>query len=488
MVGYVSYNTTTWHLRLLRVETTGDSYEIPLGDWQSYEANNNFQSVYVSNVSLITNADQGVLASYEVDTYPNTGSMTSAFYLATTSGPSIASNSQVAMVPEQATPVQPMLQRQDGSFVGVVSSSVGNFMVAFTPSGGTLFTVPNDTPQIATSDNGVIGASGTTYDQNGNITGQTVTLTPNPSQSSGGQWPGWMANLTGSSYSAASGVAMALASAPITYATNFASLPGGNSSTQGTAIQQVQTNQAQGYSKQLPDLGLPIFCTPNGTLGGIDSIPLPLTPTCGNINAIELLTSKSPAYIFQNYLQTFAPVADVHTAKQHNSVMYFDNPADPQAAIHVTSPGQVLQITLEGFSSHLHKPFFVMTERVDTTNNVISVVTLQGHPLAGWRYWRVYSIGTNDVVVETGGYDQPGPGLKNFAGYYIAKGDISSGWQQFIQYIQAQLNAPQGSSLNGSLGGIKLSPYSSLLQGYWDYSGAFTNYILNNVCQSTSCN
>jgi hypothetical protein len=43
-----------------------------------------------------------------------------------------------------------------------------------------------------------------------------------------------------------------------------------------------------------------------------------------------------------------------------------------------------------------------MSERVDTTNNVISVVTLQGHPLAGWRYWRVYSIGTNDLVVETG--------------------------------------------------------------------------------------
>ena len=39
--------------------------------------------------------------------------------------------------------------------------------------------------------------------------------------------------------------------------------------------------------------------------------------------------------------------------------------------------------------------------------------------------------------------------------------------------------------------GISLAPYSNystLLQGYWDYSGSFTNYILNNVCQSTSCN
>jgi hypothetical protein len=119
---------------------------------------------------------------------------------------------------------------------------------------------------------------------------------------------------------------------------------------------------------------------------------------------------------------------------------------------------------------------------------VIAAVTLQGHPLAGWRYWRVYSIGTNDVVVETGAYDQPGPGLKNFAGYYIAQRDLSRGWQQYLAYIQKELNAPQGTHLSNSLGGIPLAPYSSLLQGYWDYGGSFTTYILNNVCQSTSCN
>jgi len=49
-------------------------------------------------------------------------------------------------------------------------------MVGFTASGGLLFNIPNDTPQIATADNGVIGASGTTYDQNGNVDGQLGTL------------------------------------------------------------------------------------------------------------------------------------------------------------------------------------------------------------------------------------------------------------------------------------------------------------------------
>jgi len=27
----------------------------------------------------------------------------------------------------------------------------------------------------------------------------------------------------------------------------------------------------------------------------------------------------------------------------------------------------------------------------------------------------------------------------------------------------------------------------SLLEGYWDYDGDFTGYILENVCQSSSC-
>ena len=36
---------------------------------------------------------------------------------------------------------------------------------------------------------------------------------------------------------------------------------------------------------------------------------------------------------------------------------------------------------------------------------------------------------------------------------------------------------------------MDLSTYNGpLLNAYWDYSGNFTNYILNNVCQSTSCN
>jgi hypothetical protein len=127
------------------------------------------------------------------------------------------------------------------------------------------------------------------------------------------------------------------------------------------------------------------------------------------------------------------------------------------SAVDVTGPGQTLTISLKGYPGLLQNPFQIMTERFEPVAHTISVATLAGHPLAGWRYWRVYSIGTNDVVIETGAYDQPGPGPMNYIGYYVA------------QYRK-------GGRSNGPL-----------LKGHWDHSGDFTQYILNNVCQSTSC-
>jgi hypothetical protein len=278
-----------------------------------------------------------------------------------------------------------------------------------------------------------------------------------------------------------------VASATTTYATTFAASPGGNQSGSPTAIQQVQTNQSQAFQKQLPNLNFPVACYDPEDLG--------LTPTCGNINAIELLTNRSPDYIFQNYMQTFAPVAVDPTDpnRVRNSLMFFTDAVNPSAPINVTQPGQILKINLRGWlNSTAQDPFFVLTERVDTSNHIISAVTLKGHPLAGWRYWRVYSIGTNDVVIETGAYDEPGPGAKNFVGHYIAQGDVLKGWKEYMQYIQSQVQAPLGNSLKNTLGGNKIQAFPwetiDLTKGYWDYSGQFTNYILNNVCQSTSCN
>jgi hypothetical protein len=396
---------------------------------------------------------------------------TSTFGLATTTGGSLASSTTVNM-PGQASPFKPVVQAQDGTFIGTVGigPSPGTVtqtnMIAFGGSGNVNWSVPNDSPQIATADGGVIGASGITYDSQGRSTGQTVDAGGN----------GWMGNLL---FASSSGVLSQTDKTP-SYATTFAALPLGNQSQQGTAIQQVITKQPPSGQKQLPNLNLGEVCWSAINIGSL------VTPTCGNINAIELLTNQSPDSIFTTYMQKFLPVTGTN-----NSVMTFTGPGGAQN-INVTGPGQTLTIALNGWKSSLQKPFQVLTERFDPTNHVISAVTLQGHPLAGWRYWRVYSIGTNDVVVETGAYDQPGPGILNYAGYYVAKGDLQRGWQQYLQFIQSRLHAAQGSKLGNTLGGITLRTYSganpTLAEGYWDYAGDFTNYILNNVCQSTECN
>ena len=183
---------------------------------------------------------------------------------------------------------------------------------------------------------------------------------------------------------------------PLGYAASFAALPGGNHSGTPTAIQQVLTNQPQGLSKQLPSQSGRHW---------------------GNINSIELLTTQSADYVFQNYIQTFAAVTH-----GQNSQMNFTGSL-VSGDVNVLARGAVLTITLSSPASYGQGPFAVETERVDAPAHTISAVTLQGHPLAGWRYWRLYAIGTYDLVIETGAYDSPGPGPKNYIGYYLASGE-----------------------------------------------------------------
>jgi hypothetical protein len=156
--------------------------------------------------NVITNADQGTLLSWEADTPPYCSSSTngtcneqvpavSAFAIAATSGGS-ASGPFSVYISGQATPLYLTLQLQDGSYAGWVGvgpspgSVTQNNMVVLTGSGVTRWSEPNDYPQIATEDGGVIGSSGTTYDNQGRATGQGA-LPGTPS------WQGFMYSVAG---------------------------------------------------------------------------------------------------------------------------------------------------------------------------------------------------------------------------------------------------------------------------------------------------
>ncbi len=193
------------HLRVLRATSSGSYTKIPVGDWTEdrWTANHGFvefekgvipatpPSSYVA--PLITNADQGVLLSWSSSSSAYCGyhsildNSTSGCVAASnqnmltpitngSASPSIAQN-----LPGQNSPAQPVLQAQDGSFIGVVSVGSTSLMVDFDSSFNVKWSVPgNYGPMIATADGGVIAKTSdtgaATFDSNGNATGQMAGL------------------------------------------------------------------------------------------------------------------------------------------------------------------------------------------------------------------------------------------------------------------------------------------------------------------------
>jgi uncharacterized protein YjdB len=232
---------TLLHLMILKVGSDGVSNKIDVKDWESkqvsqwsegytldpdstccYESSSSTSGAipHLEVSSLITNADQGALFAWEADTGQYCAASAggacnlqvpaaTTFGIATTTG-GVASVSTTNVSGETA-PINPVLQAQDGTFVGTVDTTAGGNMIAFDGRGNLIWSVPNDYPQIATADGGVIGASGITYDSQGNATGQ---LPPLPTYS----WKG--AYQYGSVDATAS---------PLTVlATSFAAVPNGN--------------------------------------------------------------------------------------------------------------------------------------------------------------------------------------------------------------------------------------------------------------------
>jgi hypothetical protein len=151
------YAYNDYHLRMLRISTDGSYSVLTINDWSG-----EFTEVCSLVTGLITNRDTGTLLTWIPwdDASPS---------MAVTTGTSVSLATQPA-------PGVPVLQAQDGSFVGVADPGNGKYMVAFDQSGGVRWTVAGDEPKIATADGGVIGQSGTIYNSGGGATGQAGAL------------------------------------------------------------------------------------------------------------------------------------------------------------------------------------------------------------------------------------------------------------------------------------------------------------------------
>ena len=86
------------------------------------------------------------------------------------------------------------------------------------------------------------------------------------------------------------------------------------------ALDQEYSNVCQPHPREtLLARSIPKYCPPYLAADGT----LLIAPTCGILNAIELLTDKSPAYIFQKYIHTYLPVSKTGTTN-NNTVMVID--------------------------------------------------------------------------------------------------------------------------------------------------------------------
>jgi hypothetical protein len=241
---------TAAHLVLMRVGTDGSSSKIDVKDWESsgltlLSGGAAFPSVNTTtatgavpnlrNIQTLTNADTGAVLSWEADTPTYCASGTYGFEdcntqvaAASAYGFATTVDTNVAYSGSTSAPVSPVLQAQDGTFYG--TDNTYSNMIHFSQSGNVIWSVPNDYPQIATADGGVIGTSGITYDNQGRANGQIAMPVY-----------AW----TGDAYQNDPGRAQQLASTPPDVATSFwpggnaQSPPGANASGTSTAYQSI---------------------------------------------------------------------------------------------------------------------------------------------------------------------------------------------------------------------------------------------------------
>ncbi len=164
------------HLRLLQLSSSGASNVLTMLDAAPL--------IYPPDATqlqlgLITNADTGVVLTWGLVFVAGESTYPTQYGMAITTGTSVSivNGPILPGQPDQGGTISviPILQAQDGSFVGSAWNLNYNqqySMVAFDQGGNVLWMVPNEQPLIATADGGVIGQSGIIYDQNGAATGQ----------------------------------------------------------------------------------------------------------------------------------------------------------------------------------------------------------------------------------------------------------------------------------------------------------------------------
>lgn len=137
--------------------------------------------------------------------------------------------------------------------------------------------------------------------------------------------------------------------------------------------------------------------------------------------------------------------------------------AQPFGFLPVTGVGERIGWDMPFFTDVGQADFYVESVKfADNANGTgpgdhfFAVETLKGHPLRGWRFWRVYQA-ENDIVVETGAVDEPNGAVGRLKAQAGGNDAIMRLWEGLLQ-----------DALIFS-GGHKVSPDSTydFPQGHW---------------------
>lgn len=176
-----------------------------------------------------------------------------------------------------------------------------------------------------------------------------------------------------------------------------------------------------------------------------------------NYNSVTLGTTVPASGVFDAFVRTFDGV----------------NAGDIASALvpggSVSSIGQIVTFELRNRLLKIFQgPFSVVVDRYSPATFTIVARTLPGHPLVGWRYWRVLAPAPGQLTIETGAFDKPAPGFRNWVGFYWAKQDQTDIWRQYLGHI---LDETAATVVN-----------QDFIAGVWDHPGFDRFYIMTNVC------
>lgn len=171
----------------------------------------------------------------------------------------------------------------------------------------------------------------------------------------------------------------------------------------------------------------------NSTMPIVERPPTNSNGLLSNYNAIELATTLSPQQVFDLYLRTFV-----------NKLI--NNPiASVVSTNNVDGIGDDVRFEMRGWKGYLQDRFTVRVKRYEPNmaepeKYLFSIVTMSDHPLAGWRYWRVYRSSPSTVVIETGAVDKPFT-LGAKIGNVFLKDDQIKMWKEFMNSIKQLIPA-----------------------------------------------